>query len=568
MQTFSIARKVTVRALWLIAAVLIWYFFAPPSLGGRTTYVFTNGVSMQPLFHTGDLAIVRSESSYRVGEIVAYRSKLLHTIVLHRIVGRDGSRYLFKGDDNNFIDFEHPAANQLVGALWLHVPGSYLTALRLLRKPAALGGLVAFGALLLTGGLLNRRRRRRRRGAPAATARSAEPLAPPRLLALLSGTLLACGATCLLGAGVLAAVAYSRPESGLTPTSVPFSQRGAFGYSGAAPAGPAYPDGKVSTAEPLFTRLLDNVTVRFDYSFAAAEPHTLSGRASLEAQVSSADGWSRTLALAGPTAFSGDHVRLAGTLHLAELEATLARLETTTQVSDPYTLTLKARVSTRGVLAGLPIHGVFAAPLAFSLSAYELQPQLPSAEPAVGATTPVQNPLLPTASATVVGRVSRPGVLRLVIGSLSVANARRVARDGIALALLLVLAAFALVPSLRRHGRRSAAASFVARHERGLVSVRAAPTASGGELVDVASLDALALIAQRYERLLLHETGAEQDVFYVVDDGVVYRHELGEEEHAPLRGSSRGAEESQRAAAVAAPDLALLRELSVYRGLS
>ena len=53
----------------------IWYFFAPPALGGSTTYVFTDGVSMEPRFHTGDLVLVRSQSSYHVGEIVAYRNE-------------------------------------------------------------------------------------------------------------------------------------------------------------------------------------------------------------------------------------------------------------------------------------------------------------------------------------------------------------------------------------------------------------------------------------------------------------------------------------------------------------
>ncbi len=34
-----------------------------------------------------------------------------------------GSRYIFKGDNNNFVDFEHPARSQLIGALSLHLAG-------------------------------------------------------------------------------------------------------------------------------------------------------------------------------------------------------------------------------------------------------------------------------------------------------------------------------------------------------------------------------------------------------------------------------------------------------------
>ena len=116
---------------------------------------------MEPRFHSGDLAIVRSQSSYHVGEIVAYHNKMLHTIVLHRIIGRDGSRYIFKGDNNDFVDFEHPAASQLLGALWIHVPGLGAK-LQSIRSPALEGILIALGILLFTGAAFTRRRRRGR----------------------------------------------------------------------------------------------------------------------------------------------------------------------------------------------------------------------------------------------------------------------------------------------------------------------------------------------------------------------------------------------------------------------
>jgi signal peptidase I len=118
----------------------LWFFLAPAGVGGSATYIVTEGVSMEPRFHAGDLALVRSQGSYRVGEIVAYRSRAFHTIVLHRIIARAGALYVFKGDNNNFVDFEHPGRSQLVGALWLHVPaiGSQL---RSIRSPGLIGGL-------------------------------------------------------------------------------------------------------------------------------------------------------------------------------------------------------------------------------------------------------------------------------------------------------------------------------------------------------------------------------------------------------------------------------------------
>ena len=111
----------TTLALVIVAGVA-WFYFAPTTIGGSTRYVVTSGVSMEPRFHTGDLAIVRPASNYQVGEIVAYWSTLLHTVVLHRIIAKDGNSYEFKGDNNHFIDPVRPTRSELLGKLWLHVP--------------------------------------------------------------------------------------------------------------------------------------------------------------------------------------------------------------------------------------------------------------------------------------------------------------------------------------------------------------------------------------------------------------------------------------------------------------
>src|SRR5579863_423256 len=164
----SLTPKQLVSAASILAVLaLAWIFLAPTAIGGSATYVVTDGISMQPRSHAGDLAIVRHEDSYHVGEIVAYRSRMLHTIVLHRIVGISGGHYRFKGDNNNFVDSEHPMRSQLVGALWLHVPGIG-SRLGLLRRPGSVGLAVLFGLLLFASSLFtqHRRRRRRQRGGP------------------------------------------------------------------------------------------------------------------------------------------------------------------------------------------------------------------------------------------------------------------------------------------------------------------------------------------------------------------------------------------------------------------
>lgn len=126
-----------------------WFFLAPPALGGATSYVVTDGTSMLPRFKADGLVLVRARDSYHVGEVVAYHNQQLHRVVMHRIVGMDGARYIFKGDNNNFTDLYHATRADLVGQEWIYWPngGKYFAKL---RNPAAFGiglALVTVAAL-------------------------------------------------------------------------------------------------------------------------------------------------------------------------------------------------------------------------------------------------------------------------------------------------------------------------------------------------------------------------------------------------------------------------------------
>jgi len=151
------------RSLWWLcvsALLIFWVTLAPLQLGGPVDYVLTSGVSMQPRFHAGDLAIIRTADQYQVGDIVAYKSVTLHTVVMHRIVAQEGDRFVFKGDNNSWLDPDKPTKSELIGALWIQVPQGkkYLD---FVHAPTTIG--VGVLVLMLHGTRLRRRRRRRRR---------------------------------------------------------------------------------------------------------------------------------------------------------------------------------------------------------------------------------------------------------------------------------------------------------------------------------------------------------------------------------------------------------------------
>jgi signal peptidase len=154
----------------LMLTLVAWVAFAPTQLGGQASYVIVNGNSMEPGFHRGDLAIVRRASSYQVGDIVTYRHPDIGPVV-HRIIGRDGQKYVFKGDHNSFIDGYEPSESELIGKLWIHIPGlgSWLAPL---KTPFSLSLLSAVAFIGLGGAAGSkgepriRRHGRRRRPGP------------------------------------------------------------------------------------------------------------------------------------------------------------------------------------------------------------------------------------------------------------------------------------------------------------------------------------------------------------------------------------------------------------------
>jgi signal peptidase I len=136
-----------ISVLGLIAiGLLCAYELGPASVGGPNTYVITRGTSMLPTIKPYSLVVIRQQSSYRVGEIVAYHNRDLHAVVLHRIIARDGSKYVFKGDNNQFPDLYEASATDLVGEKVVYSPSAGRVLLGL-RNP--LIGAVLFGGFAI-----------------------------------------------------------------------------------------------------------------------------------------------------------------------------------------------------------------------------------------------------------------------------------------------------------------------------------------------------------------------------------------------------------------------------------
>jgi signal peptidase I len=507
----------TILSTGLVLGLLAcgWFLFAPSALGGSTSWVVTDGISMEPRFHAGDLVLVRSESDYRVGQIVAYRNLELHTIVLHRIVARDGSRYVFKGDNNNFLDFEHPRRSQLIGAMWAHLPGAG-GELASIRSPALIGGLFALATLLFGGAAFTRRRRRRRRERdPGEAPREGPP--HRRSPSLPAPGVLAAGLAAMVPFVALALPAFTRPPAADTLVNVPYRQSGALGYSAKAPPGATYPDGRVRTGEPLFTHVVHEVELRFAYAFQSTARHRTTARASIAAEIASTSGWRTTIPLGTPRELSGGSGVVRATLDLGSLLSLIERVEATTAVRGTYTLTIVPHVTTSGEVGGAPIHASFSPAAKFSLNTLEVRPVATAG--ASSEAEPSAASFSHTSAGTLTARRSRPSELSLGAFHLAVATARTVSLIGIAILICALLAAAALI----RPRRRGEAERILARYGSLIVPVARIWQQPGVAVIDVADFDSLARIAAHYDRSILHERAEYGDAFWVTDESGQFR---------------------------------------------
>ncbi|HWI71131.1 MAG TPA: signal peptidase I [Baekduia sp.] len=501
----------------VLLLAVAWLFAGPAQLGGKTTYVATHGISMEPRFHTGDLALVRPAADYRVGDVVAYRSAALHRVVLHRIIGRDGPRYVFQGDNNDFVDPIHPERDELIGKLWVRVPrgGAILS---LLHTPIVAALLCGAVAMLVVWPARRRRRRRgdRHRGAPAVS-RSATPNAQM----LLTGCA-ALAAACL----VLGVVAWMRSASHPVAAKVAYTQKVRFSYRADAPAGAVYPDGTVRTGDPIFVRLVRQVRVKVAYRFASAAPSELTGTQEIALRLSSPSGWSRTIPLQGSTPFRGTAGSAWIVLDLDRLQALIHRVETLTgaPAGAAFTVDVLPRVHVKGTLAGQTLDDRFAPALTFQLDPLQLRTGAGSGSTAASAAArsgalPVA--FTPSEAGSVAAIAHTPSRLSVGRLGLRVSTARWVALLGLLLAGVVAL----LTTARERRRPTDLSAQIHARYKHLIVPVSSIVLSPDQPIVDVMTIEALAQVAERCERVILHHHRIGAETYLVDDEGTLYRYQ-------------------------------------------
>lgn len=140
---WGIVRRVLPGVALALAVAAVAFGAWPRSFGGPVSYVKVSGTSMAPRLHTGDLVVMRSHPGYRRGEVIAYRIPAgefgAGHVVVHRIVGGDGTRgFVTRGDNRTVADPWHPRTGDVLGSEWFPLARAGVV-LDFLRAPVRVG---------------------------------------------------------------------------------------------------------------------------------------------------------------------------------------------------------------------------------------------------------------------------------------------------------------------------------------------------------------------------------------------------------------------------------------------
>ncbi len=330
-----------------------WIILAPAQFGGQSAYVMVAGASMEPTLHRGDLVVVRETQTYEVGDVVTYRHPTIGPII-HRIIDRSGERFVFKGDNNEWIDSYEPVGDELIGKEWLHIPGAASLLLKL-RMPAGLA-LLSLATAFIVMITLRQNALSASEGALKESRTVSETKRIEAWSGNLDGVIFALGALAL-GAFLLGLFAFLKPMTIQVPDDVSFEHQGSFAYHQGAPPS-IYDGGMLTTGDPVFHQLVPVIDLEFDYRFVTQEPTQLEGRYRLSVQVGDSSGWQRTIDLIPETEFRGNVATLEAPIDVDKLVSLTELLrERTGYQRQVYTTVVLPEIVVEGTIGGNSLPG-------------------------------------------------------------------------------------------------------------------------------------------------------------------------------------------------------------------
>lgn len=485
-----------VASISLTLTIELWWLFAPAQFGGQTTYLIINGNSMSPMLHSGDLVLVRADSVYEIGDVVAYQHPDVGAII-HRIVTRDGDTFILQGDHNAWLDSYQPTPQDVLGKLWWHLP-NVGTWIKYLRSPLMIAiGVALLGFLFMTSFLSTSPR----------TARLS-----PQLQGAIKEIVLVGLIAVFVGTMIFAVFAFTQPSTLTIQNDIPYKQSGVFEYSAAAPVG-LFDGESASSGMPIFPEIMDSLTFNFTYHLGAAQPIQINGSYRVIAEVSDVSGWQRTLVLQPDTTFRGNHFVAHFALDVNQVLALTNDFESLTALTRrQYTVRVIPQVTVDGQIDESPLSESFAPVLAFQLDGTHLRlikndPKMPDV-------------LYPAQEGSITLTHVEPNRMSLVGFQFEVETMRAVAILSVtgSLAALMIVGAMMLTAQQRSESERIAW-----QYAPLLVELGEAYEPSAN-VIELQTMDDLGKVAHTHNLMIWHAKG-ESDHYYVKRDEKIYHYQ-------------------------------------------
>jgi hypothetical protein len=330
------------------------------------------------------------------------------------------------------------------------------------------------------------------------------------------------GALTATGAAFMAVTVWRMPRTETATVARPYRQDATIGYSGNAPPGAVYPNGHLQTGDPLFTRLIDRITIDVAATFATnpTAPVALHDTSVVVADLSSDTGWHRELVLMQPRRVRGEQLHETATLDLRALQRLERAFTAETGLATPdVTLRIAWHLHVGGDVGATPINADLVPTFAFQVTPVEL---LPIPPPNIG------GPGTAGPSVTKTGSIAVRTVTDRTFDVWRVQLSDPLTRS-LSIMLVAVIAATtaAGVALDRRRGARGAAATILARYRYLLVDADAIPFAGRRPMVAVDTARDLARLAKLHEEFIVHAQTGTGHRFAVFTDAVVYVHDVG-----------------------------------------
>lgn len=499
--------------LALLAAT--WLYLAPETLGGSVQFVTTSGDSMSPAFEDGDLALLRTRDRYEPGDIVAFNHPELG-MIMHRIVRADGNFYVVKGDNNSEVDAYRPGADEVVGSAWARIPmaGGAIEDAAENWVVILLFGLAGLFVLAPLGIVFPAGARGRRDWLPLVST-SLPRIRPERVAFLLGRTgqvLIAVLAFLAVAGLLLAFIAYNRPLERQSISTVEYLQQTDLTYAAAAD-GTVYSDGQITTGDPIYRELVDEIWITFGFDVTSGLPVSGDGAYWINARIHGTDGWQRTLPLRTQTPFAGTSIRDTVMLQLSQVDEAIEGFYSQTGLgpddTSGFTMQVEATASFDGSVGNEVVHTLVDDAIAFGWDSVVLYPQegndADAGSTGIGTVEVVDQ----TANTVNLGAATVP-----------VRSARMIAQ---ALLFLAIFGGIVLWLLMRRALQASEIVQIAARYRSRIVPIQGEKIPAPTRVVALLSFDDLMRISDQKQEPILYLIHQDAHYYYVHADDAIYR---------------------------------------------